>query len=119
MIRSDGQYVRDYFYVEDGAAAYTLLAERLAADRELAGQAFNFSNETPISVIDLVRRILATMGSPIEPEIRNEVSHEIREQYLSAEKARRAFGWRPLFDLDAALVKTVAWYRELLAKTSP
>src|SRR6185436_1146502 len=32
IIRSDGQFIRDYFYVEDGAAAYTLLAERLAAD---------------------------------------------------------------------------------------
>ncbi len=114
VIRSDGRYVRDYVYVEDGAAAYTLLAERLAEDRGLAGQAFNFSNETPISVSDLVRRILAVMRSDLEPEIRNEASHEIREQYLSAEKARRLFGWRPLFDLEAALAKTVAWYRELL-----
>ena len=31
IIRSDGQFVRDYFYVEDGAAAYMLLAEQLAA----------------------------------------------------------------------------------------
>src|SRR5512140_3249520 len=31
VIRSDGQFVRDYFYVEDGAAAYMLLAEQLAA----------------------------------------------------------------------------------------
>jgi CDP-glucose 4,6-dehydratase len=29
VIRSDGLFVRDYFYVEDGAAAYILLAERL------------------------------------------------------------------------------------------
>ena len=37
VIRSDGQYVRDYFYVEDGAAAYMLLAERLLSHPELAG----------------------------------------------------------------------------------
>ena len=46
VIRSDGNYVRDYFYVEDGAAAYMLLAEQLAARPELRGEAFNFSNET-------------------------------------------------------------------------
>ncbi len=46
VIRSDGQYVRDYFYVEDGAAAYMLLAEELDARPELHGQAFNFSNES-------------------------------------------------------------------------
>ena len=56
MIRSDGQFVRDYFYVEDGAAAYMLLAERLMQDRELRGAAFNFSNEAQISVLELVNR---------------------------------------------------------------
>ncbi len=34
VIRSDGQFVRDYFYVEDGAAAYMLLAEKLLSDGE-------------------------------------------------------------------------------------
>jgi CDP-glucose 4,6-dehydratase len=48
IIRSDGEYVRDYFYVEDGAAAYTRLAEELNGNSQLAGQAFNFSNETQI-----------------------------------------------------------------------
>ena len=46
VIRSDGQFVRDYFYVEDGAAAYMLLAEQLAGEPNLRGEAFNFSNET-------------------------------------------------------------------------
>ncbi|HSD65212.1 MAG TPA: NAD-dependent epimerase/dehydratase family protein [Vicinamibacteria bacterium] len=114
VIRSDGRFVRDYFYVEDGAVAYTLLAERLAGDRGLRGQAFNFSNETPISVLDLVRRITRLMGSDLEPEIRNEATGEIRSQYLSAEKARRELGWRPLFELDAALERTIDWYRRAL-----
>ena len=34
VIRSDGSLVRDYFYVEDGAAAYMQLAEWLAANRD-------------------------------------------------------------------------------------
>jgi CDP-glucose 4,6-dehydratase len=44
VIRSDGKFVRDYFYAEDGAAANMLLAERIAADKELIGQAFNCSS---------------------------------------------------------------------------
>ena len=94
VIRSDGNYVRDYFYVEDGAAAYMLLAEQLAADRKLVGQAFNFSNELQITVTELVRRILGLMGSELEPDIRNEASNEIRHQYLSAAKARRCWAGR-------------------------
>ena len=115
VIRSDGNYIRDYFYVEDGAAAYMLLAERLAADGDLAGHAFNFSNELQVTVLQLVDRILKAMGSDLKPDIRNEASHEIRNQHLSAAKARDVLGWKPLFDLDSALAHTIDWYREFLA----
>jgi len=103
--------VRDYFYVEDGAAAYTLLAERLAEDADLRGEAYNFSNETQITVTDLVQHVLRLMDSKLRPDVRNEATNEIRQQYLSAEKARRVLGWQPLFSLDEGLTRTIAWYR--------
>ena len=114
LIRSDGRPVRDYFYVEDGAAAYLLLAERLHQDRSLQGEAFNFSNETPIAVLDLVQRILDLMGSRLEPEVRDDARHEIARQTLSAEKARRVLGWSPMFSLDEGLRRTINWYRDSL-----
>jgi CDP-glucose 4,6-dehydratase len=112
VIRSDGGYTRDYFYVEDGVIAYLLLAERLAAQPELRGRGFNFSNETPATVLDLVRKILGLMGSDLEPEIQDQVTNEIRHQYLSAAQARRDLGWRPLFPLEDGLRRTIDWYRE-------
>jgi len=115
VIRSDGQFVRDYFYVEDGAAAYMLLAEQLYARPELRGVAFNFSNEIQVTVLDLVKRILCAMHSTLEPDVRNEASNEIRHQYLSAARARTLLGWAPLFSLDQGLERTIAWYREYLA----
>jgi len=115
IIRSDGQFVRDYFYVEDGAAAYMLLAEQLGACPELRGQAFNFSNEIQVTVLDLVQRILKLMGSALEPDVRNEASNEIRHQYLDASRARDMLKWAPLFTLDQGLQHTVSWYREYLA----
>jgi CDP-glucose 4,6-dehydratase len=114
VIRSDGQSIRDYFYVEDGAAAYMLLAERLAADGNLAGQAFNFSNELQVKVLDLTRNILRLMNSGLEPEIRDEATNEIRHQYLSAAKARGQLHWSPLFTLDQGLTRTIDWYRGFL-----
>ena len=115
LIRSDGNFVRDYFYVEDGAAAYMLLAEHLAACPELRGEAFNFSYGNQMTVLELTHRILSLMGSDLQPEIRNEAANEIRKQYLNADKARQSLGWSPLFTLEQGLIKTIAWYRDFLA----
>jgi CDP-glucose 4,6-dehydratase len=116
VIRSDGRFVRDYFYVEDGAIVYTTLAEALAAQPELAGRAFNFSDEIQVTVLDLVRRILRLMESDLEPDIRNEASNEIVHQYLSSALARRFLGWTPRFGLDEGLRRTIQWYREFLGQ---
>ena len=117
IIRSDGSHIRDYFYVEDGAAVYMLLAESLGKNPELRGHAFNFSNETQVTVLELVKKILAHMNSDLDPDVRNEASNEIRHQYLSAEKARQYLNWTPAFSLDEGLVKTIQWYKELLGVT--
>ncbi len=114
LIRSDGQYVRDYLYVEDAATANILLAERLAEDRALAGEAFNFSYERPLTVVEMTRLILRSMQSDLQPDIRNEATGEIRSQHLSAAKARRILGWKPSFTLEGGLERTIDWYRTLL-----
>jgi CDP-glucose 4,6-dehydratase len=116
VIRSDGQFIRDYFYVEDGAAAYMLLAELMAADRSVCGQAFNFSNEIQVTVLELVALITRILGSGLTADVRNEASNEIRHQYLSAAKARTLLGWKPLFTLEEGLARTVDWYREFLTR---
>jgi len=116
VIRSDGQYVRDYFYIEDAAAAYILLAEKLAQNANLYGEAFNFSNETPVSVIELVEHILRLMESNLKPVIRNEAANEIRQQYLSAAKACEMLGWQPVFTLDEGLKRTISWYEKFFAR---
>ena len=118
IVRSDGTLVRDYFYVEDGVGANLCLAEALRARPELAGEAFNFSNELQVTVLDLVGQILARMDSSLAPDVRNEATHEIQHQYLSAAKARRMLGWSPAFALDSGLDRTVTWYREFLSRAA-
>lgn len=118
LIRSDGLFVRDYFYVEEGADVYMRLAEELARRPELRGEAFNFSNELQVTVLDLVARILARMNSRLEPRVLGEASNEIRHQYLSAVKARELLNWSPRFSLDEGLDRTIEWYRTFLQNRS-
>lgn len=117
IIRSDGKFIRDYVFVDDGARAYMKTAEALAARRELAGEAFNFSDEQPTSVLELVAKILGAVGrADLDPIVQNQASNEIREQFLAANKARELLGWRPTFTLDEGLRITVDWYRDFLTK---
>ena len=110
VIRSDGSFIRDYFYVEDGAAAYMHLAEQLAQRPELSGHAFNLSTELQISVLELVQKILRAMDSSLKPIVLGEAKHEIKHQYLDASKARELLCWQPLFTIDEGLTKTIQWY---------
>lgn len=114
VIRSDGEAVRDYFYVEDGRDAYLLLAERLAADPALGGRAFNFSAERPLTVRAMAERILELMGSELELTIVDSSPNEIAHQHLDASEARRRLGWEPGHGLDEGLARTIDWYREWL-----
>jgi CDP-glucose 4,6-dehydratase len=119
LIRSDGTFVRDYFYVKDGAAAYLHLAECMAQRPEVVGHAFNFSNEIQVTVLELVETILRQMGSSLEPDVRGEASNEIHHQYLSAEKARQMLGWQPSYELEESLAETIEWYTQHLGAQQP
>ena len=115
LIRSDGKFVRDFLYVKDGASAYMLLAEKLAEDKSLAGEAFNFGLEARLTVLEVANRVLELMGrSNLEPIVQNIASAEIREQYMSSEKARRVLGWKANYDFDEGLNETISWYTEFL-----
>lgn len=116
VIRSDGKYVRDYIYVKDVCRAYMLLAQELVPKR-LAGEAFNFSYDTPVTVLDMVEAIARVMGCQhLPPKILNNAKAEIQCQYLSSAKAKRVLGWAPAFGLEEGLAETVRWYQDTLHK---
>ena len=114
IIRSNGKFVRDYIYVKDVVRAYLQLAECLE-DEFVRGEAFNFSNEQPVTVLELVAKIQRLMDSDhIEPEIRNTAWGEIPDQHLSSAKARGVLGWKPQYDIETGLKETIEWYRAYL-----
>ena len=114
-IRSDGTFIRDYFYIEDAVEAYLLLAEKME-ELNLAGEAFNFSNEIQLTVLELVEKIPKAMDSDLKPKVLNQGSHEIKHQYLSAEKARKLLNWTPAHAIDEGLEKTIEWYKAFFQK---
>jgi len=118
VIRSDGTFIRDYIYAEDGAHAYLTLAEAMTSSGRgiaHAGEAFNFSYGLRLTVKDLVDQILKSMGrTDLKPVIMNEASNEIPVQCLDSTKAKQVLGWKPRYGFDEGLKQTIDWYRALL-----
>ena len=115
VIRSDGTFKRDYFYIKDAVAAYLLLGEK-TSEKKFHGEAFNFGTETPLTVMELFNKLIKVSGKThLKPVIKNEVNHEIKDQYLSCEKAKKLLNWRPSHELDKALAVTYKWYEDFLA----
>ncbi len=114
ILRSDGTFLRDYIHVDDVVGSYVALAEHCHEDG-VRGKGFNFSNEQPLSVMDIYQACCAAAGQPdAEPKILNNAQGEIKDQYLNAAKARDVLGWTSSVSLEAGLARTFEWYQGLL-----
>jgi CDP-glucose 4,6-dehydratase len=115
VIRSSGLLERDFLYAEDAVAAYLAVADSLARP-ELRGRAWNASIGQAVSVLDVVRRLVAIAGSTLEPDVRGHgTPHgELTSQWLDSSAIARELGWAPTWDLQRGLEETYGWYeREL------
>ena len=117
-IRSDGSFIRDYVFVMDIVDAYIHLAVETEKGR-INGEAFNFSRDEPISVIDLYKQIChAFNNSYVEPKILNSAKNEIKDQHLDSSKAKKVLGWKSNFTLTDGLTETINWYKTNLTKVA-
>jgi CDP-glucose 4,6-dehydratase len=115
LIRSDGSLERDYLYLSDAVEAYLSVATHLP---DVSGEAFNFGTELPVSVLEVVERIVAVSGiEGVRPRVLGVASNEIDAQSLASGKAKTRLGWKPEVDLDEGLRRSIEWYQQHLART--
>ena len=103
----DGGNVRDWCYVDDNCAAVDLVLRQ-----GVIGEIYNIGAGNEITNLELTRRILALcgVGDEMIERVQDRLGHDRRYSVDTAKV--RALGWRPEHDLDAALERTVAWYRD-------
>ena len=117
IIRSNGNYIRDYIYVDDIIEAYLLIAQNHS--RNIPGTAFNLSSDVAYSVMDIYNQIcIAAIGKVIEPKILNEARTEITSQHLTSNKVKVELGWQSKVSLQDGLRTSAVWYKKLFNQES-
>ncbi len=115
IIRSDGTFKRDYFYIHDAVDAYLTLARGLDR-KEIHGKAFNFAPQKPLTVLEVLNKMIEISGKThLRPIILNQAKSEIKSQYLACEKAKELFGWAQKYTIDEGLRVTYQWYLDLFS----
>lgn len=109
VLRSNGRFIRNYFYIKDAASGYLCISEQM---EKSAGEAFNLATEDRFTVLEMTNIISRLMNSTLQPVIKDETVNEITDQYLGVEKVRKVLGWKPRYSIEEALTETIEWYRQ-------
>jgi CDP-glucose 4,6-dehydratase len=109
IIRSDGSMQRDYMYVKDGVDGYLKLGEKID-NPQIKGKGFNFGTETPLSVIDVFRKVKQILNTEINEQILGEAKGEIDKQYLGTQKVKELLNWYPQHTFEQGVKETFDWY---------
>ncbi|RGP45265.1 hypothetical protein BTW32_26080 [Bacillus thuringiensis] len=115
IVESNGKDVRDYLFIEDAIDGLILLAEHVSSEI-VKGRTFNFLSETPITVLELVNKIIYHFKLDVQPIIQNEKSQERIPVMLSNQDVKKYLGWQPQYTLDEGINKTIKWYNEFLGE---
>lgn len=104
-INGDGEYLRDYVFIDDTVDAFVRAAEIGGARR------LNIGTGVPTSVNRLFELIAAEAGYSAPPEHGPAKAGDLRRSVLDASAARKHLGWEPWTTLEAGIPKTVKWFR--------
>ena len=105
-VYGDGKQIRDWLYVQDHCEALIEVWKHGAV-----GEKYNIGGECEVQNIDLIKKIISLMGkdeSMIE-YVKDRPGHD-RRYSTDISKITKDLNWKPRFDIDDGLTKTIEWY---------
>jgi CDP-glucose 4,6-dehydratase len=111
QIRSNGQYYRDYVYIDDIIDGYIKFGEfKYYSSNQL--DIVNLGTGSPSRVLDVTSVIAEQFYQAPIPEILYRADREIHRQYVGSDLAMKMFGWKPTVKLRDGIIETVGWYKK-------
>ncbi|MEK9697173.1 MAG: dTDP-glucose 4,6-dehydratase [Candidatus Poseidoniales archaeon] len=105
-VYGDGKQIRDWLYVQDHCEALIEVWKH-----GVVGEKYNIGGECEVQNIDLIKKIISLMGkdeSMIE-YVKDRPGHD-RRYSTDISKITKDLNWKPRFDINDGLTKTIEWY---------
>ena len=112
VLRSTGEFIRDWVYVKDVSQAYIKISEALIGQKNNFNE-YNFSSSTVKTVAEIYDLICQKiLGEYVEPAYKISSDKEIKNQYLDNSRIQKDLNIENNFTLEESLEFTIKWYKE-------
>ncbi|MEW6218594.1 MAG: UDP-glucuronic acid decarboxylase family protein [Thermodesulfobacteriota bacterium] len=111
-VYGDGRQTRSFCYVDDLVEG---LIRLMATDHAVTGPV-NLGNPAEFTILELAEKVLAMTGSRGRIVFRPLPSDDPLQRRPDISQARAELDWQPQVDLDRGLVRTIDYFRCLLAE---
>ena len=119
IVRSNGQSIRDFVYIDDIVDLYKLLSKNLYMNpKKFSGQVFNAGTNIQHKMKDIIEKILIygkkkkELKSIYKKMKNNKTTGELSVQYMDYKKLNDYLGWRPKNDFAKTLPCLFKWYKK-------
>ena len=105
-VYGDGKQIRDWLYVQDHCEALIEVWKH-----GVVGEKYNIGGECEVQNIDLIKKIISLMGKDetMIEYVKDRPGHD-RRYSTDISKITKDLNWKPRFDIDDGLTKTIEWY---------
>jgi len=105
-VHGDGTQSRDFTFI-DNVVHGNLLAIKAP---EASGEMMNMATGGRISLLDLIEKINAVLGTNIEPTFTESRKGDVKHSRAGIDKARDLLDFSPVVDFDTGLARTIDWF---------
>ena len=112
IINGDGNFTRDFIYVENVVKANLLALN--TENNNCYGEVFNIGCSEKCSILDLVNNINILMEKNIIPKFMNNTEGDIPHSIADISKAKKLLGYKPNIFFKEGLKKTIKYFLENL-----
>lgn len=111
-IYGDGTQTRSFCYVDDMVEAFVRLMQ---TPDDFTGPV-NLGNPGEFTILELAQKVLDVTGSGVKPVFKPLPSDDPRQRQPDIGLAKAKLGWEPKVSLDQGLRRTIAYFKDLLAR---